>query len=83
MSTTSTVTTLVAHNCTLGDDTKSLTHMCVLVIARVDGTPFDAASVWEEYIIELCVEVGWANPKGVCYSCQQWNQSFCFDLVRK
>ena len=39
--------------------------MCVLVLTRGDGTPFDAASIQEEDIIELCVEMGQTHPKGV------------------
>ena len=82
MSTTSTVTALVACDHSLGDDSELLNHMCVLAIARDDGTPFDATSIQEKNIIELCVEVGWAHPK-VCYGCQQWNQSLHFDPARK
>ena len=39
--------------------------MCVLAIARDDGTPLDATSVQEEDIVKLCVEVGQVHPKGV------------------
>ena len=39
--------------------------MCVLAIARVDGTPFDATSIQEEDIVEIHVEVGQTHPKGV------------------
>ena len=42
------VTASVAHDCTLGDDSKLLNHMCVPVIARGDGTLFDATSIQEE-----------------------------------
>ena len=55
MSTTSTVTTLVAHDLTLGNDSKLLNCMYVLVIARGNGTPFNATSIQEEDIIELCL----------------------------
>ena len=65
MSTTSTATASAAHDCTLGDDPKLLNNMCVLVIARGDGTPFDTASIHKEDIIELCVKVGQTHPKGV------------------
>ena len=65
MSTTSTVSALVAHDHTLGDDSKLLNCMCVLAIARGDGTPFDATSIQEEGIVELCVEVGQVHSKGV------------------
>ena len=58
MSTMSTVTALVAHDHIAGDKTELLHQMCVLVLTRGDGTSFDAASIQEEDIIELCVEMG-------------------------
>ena len=64
MSTTSTVTALAACDCTLGDVSKLFNHMCVLVIARGNGTPFHAASIQEEDIVELCVK-GQTYTKGV------------------
>ena len=67
MSTMSTGTALVAHDHTLGNDSKLLSHMCVLAIARGHGTPFDATSVQEEDIVELCVKVGQAHPKDVLW----------------
>ena len=69
MSTTSTATALVARDCTLDDKTELLNHMCVLVLVRGDGTPFNAVSIQEEDIIELCVEVGQTHLKG-CFSFQ-------------
>ena len=65
MSTTSTATTLVAHDHTLGDDPDLANPMCVLTITRGDGTVFDPNYLWEEDIVELCVVVGQAQPKGV------------------
>ena len=65
MSTMSTTTTSVACNHTLGNDPDFLNHMCILAIARGDGTQFDANSIQEEDIVELCFEVGQAQPKGV------------------
>ena len=64
MSTMSTTTTSMACDHTLGNDPDLLKHMCVLVIAWGDGTQFDANSIQEEYIVEFCVEVGQAHPKG-------------------
>ena len=60
-------TALVANNCTLGNDSKLLNHMCVLVIARGNSTLFDATSIQDVDIIELCVEVGEAHPKGMLW----------------
>ena len=51
----------------LGDDSELLNHTCALAIARDDGSPFDATSIQEEDIIELCVSVGWAHPKSVLW----------------
>ena len=68
MSTLSTVTALVACDYTLGDETKLLNCMCVQVLARGDGTPFHAASIQEEDIVELCVEVGGRHTPKVCFS---------------
>ena len=65
MSTTSSTTALVAHDQTLDDDPELANHMCVLTITRGDGTLFDANSLWEEDIVELCVSMGQAHPKGV------------------
>ena len=55
MSTTSNATFLAAWDHTLGDDPDLLNHMCVLTVARDDGTLFDADSLQEEDIVELCV----------------------------
>ena len=41
--------------------------ICVLAIARGNGTLFDAHSLQEENIVELCVEVGQAHNKGVLW----------------
>ena len=65
MSTTSTVTTLVAHNCIPGDEVELLNHTCVLVLTRGDGTPFNATSILEEDIIEICIWLEQTHPKGV------------------
>ena len=65
MSTTSTVTALVAHNHNPGDKTELLDQMYALVLTRSDGIPFDATSIQKEDIIELCAEMGQTHPKGV------------------
>ena len=41
--------------------------MCVLVLARSNGTLFNSASIQEEDIVELCVEEGQTHPKGVLW----------------
>ena len=67
MSTTSTVTASVAHDHIPGDGTKLLNWMCVLVLTRGHGTPFDATSIQEEDIIKLCVEMKQTHPEGVLW----------------
>ena len=67
MSTTSTATTLVASDQTLGDDLDLVNHMCVLTITRGDGTLYGADSLQEENIVELCVSMGQPHPKGVLW----------------
>ena len=65
MSTMSTVTTLAAHNHTLGDDSNLLKSMCVLLLPMGDGTLFDTASIQEEDTVELCVKMEQTHSKGV------------------
>ena len=65
MSTTSTTTALAAHDHSLGDDPELANHICVLTIARGDGTLFDADSLQEEDIVELCILMGQVHPVGV------------------
>ena len=65
MSTTSTVTASVAWDWIPSDKVEILNHMCVLVLTRDDGTPYDAASIQEEDIIEICVKLRHTPPKGV------------------
>ena len=67
MSTMFTATTSVACNHTLGNESKLLNCMHVLVLATSDGTAFDAVCIHEEDSIELCVEVGQTHPKGVLW----------------
>ena len=51
----------------IGDETKLLNCMCILVLAKGNDTPFNATSIQEENIVELCIEVGQAHPKGVLW----------------
>ena len=41
--------------------------MWILVLTRGDGTPFDAASIQEEDIIEICIWLGHTHPKDVLW----------------
>ena len=65
MPTVSTATTSVACNNIPDNETELLKWMCVLVLARSNDTPYNTASIQEEDIVELCVEVGQMHPKGV------------------
>ena len=51
MSTTSTVTASVGHDCTQGNETELLNHMCILVLAKGNGTLFNATFIQEEDIV--------------------------------
>ena len=42
-------------------------RLCLISIARRDGTPMDASSISEEDIIEICVKKGHAHPLGVLH----------------
>ena len=67
MSTMSTVTTSAAQDHTLGNESELLNHMCVLVVAKGNSTPFDTTSIQDEDIIELCVKVRHMHPEGVLW----------------
>ena len=67
MSTKSTTTASVVSDYTLGNDPDFTNCICVLTIARGDGTPFDADSLLEEDIIKLCVGMGHAHPNGILW----------------
>ena len=43
--------------------------MCILILMKRDGTPFDVTSLLEEDMIQICVQPGHSHPVGVlCYS---------------
>ena len=41
--------------------------MCLFILTRKDGTPFDVTSVSEEDIMEICVRQGHTHPMGVLH----------------
>ena len=41
--------------------------MCIFIVMRKDGILFDATSVLEEDILEICVTLGHAYPLGVLW----------------
>ena len=67
MSTTSSVTSLAACNCIPGNEIELLNHICVLVLSRGNSPPFDATSIQEQNIIEICIWLGQTHPKGVLW----------------
>ena len=67
MSSASTVTASVACNCIPGNEVELPSCMCILVLIRNDGTPFNATSIQEEDIVELCIQSGQTHPKGVLW----------------
>ena len=40
-------------------------RICMFIIARKDGTPFNVTSVTEEDIVEICITLGHTHPLGV------------------
>ena len=41
--------------------------MCILILSKRDGIPFDVTSVMEEDIIEICIQLGHTHPMGVLH----------------
>ena len=53
-------------------------QMCLFILTRQDGTPFDATSVSEEDIVEICIRLGHTPPIGVlCYLVMELVALFC------
>ena len=53
--------------------------MCLFILTRKDGTPFDVTSVTEEDIIKICMGLGHTHPMGVlCYSAMELVALFLF-----
>ena len=65
MSTTFVATALVARDCIPSDVADLSNHICLFVLTKDDGTPFDASSILEEYIIEICIWFWHTHPEGV------------------
>ena len=52
--------------------------MCVFLVTRNDGTPFDSTSMLEEDILQICVALGHTHPLGVLwYSATESVALFC------
>ena len=65
MSTTSTTTAPAARDCIPSDVADLSNCMCLFILTRGDDTPFDASSILEEDIIEICIQLGHTHPEGV------------------
>ena len=61
----STATALAARDQIPSDEMDLISCMYILVLTRGYGTPFDATSLQQEDIIEICVWLGHTHPKGV------------------
>ena len=71
MSTTSS-TTPSARDQVPFDETNPQNCMCLLILMKRDGTPFDVTSVLEEDITKICIRQGHTHPMGVlCYSAME------------
>ena len=65
MSTTSATTASVARD-HLPSDVADLSNcMCLFALTKGDGTLFNASSILEEDIIEICIQFGHTHPEGV------------------
>ena len=53
-------------------------QMCLFIVTRPDDTLFDATSMSEEDIVEICIKLGHTHPMGVlCYSATESVALFC------
>ena len=67
MSTTSARTALVARDHIPSNIADLSNHVCLFALTKGDGTPFNASSILEEDIIEICVWFGHTNPERVLW----------------
>ena len=67
MSTTSTTTTLAAWDHIPSDIADLSNCMCLFALANDDCTLFDASSILEEDIIEICIQFGHTHPERVLW----------------
>ena len=67
MSTISAMTTSASRDHIPSNIVDLSNHMCIFALTRANGTLFDASSIQEEDIIEICVWFGHTHPKGVLW----------------
>ena len=65
MSTTSMMTASAARDCIPSDVSDLSNCTCLFVLTRGNGTLFDASSIQEEDIIEICTWLRHTHPEGV------------------
>ena len=65
MPTTYAMTASVARDHIPSDISDLSNHMCLFVLTRGDGTLFNASSILEEDVIEICILLGHTHPEGV------------------
>ena len=62
MLTTSSATTSAVQDWVPTDKANLHTSMCILILTKWDGTPFDVTSVLEEDIVKICIWQGHTHP---------------------
>ena len=56
---------LADRDCIPNDVADLSNRMCIFVLTRGNGTPFNASSIMEEDVVEICVWLGHTHPGGV------------------
>ena len=64
---TSSSATASGRNQVPSDDPHLKTKICMFIVTRKDGTPFDVTSVTEEDIVEICITLGHTHPLDVLW----------------
>ena len=65
MSMTSATTASVARDHIPSDVADLSNCICLFILTKGNDTPFNASSILEEYIIEICIWFGHTHPEGV------------------
>ena len=67
MSTTCTATTLVARDYIQSDAVNLSNFMCIFILTKGNGTLFNASSMQEEDVIQICIQLWHTHPDGVLW----------------
>ena len=67
MSTTPATTASAARDHIPSDISNLSNCMCLFILTRGNGTPFDGSSVLEDDVIEICIWLGHTHPEGVLW----------------